>query len=691
MKVLWLLFRAGGSLFVAFIASFPSAVIFFKYSEYETTLDRFFLVAVPTLAIAYLLFVSFPTLLSWLQQRQLKVLIAFGLLAVIGAVAVVLPVAISRVYYLGMAAFGIVLFLLMAPTIPVVERMRVDHSMWHYVFGFLLSFIFAYGAVGFLGGVLKTVFSMLVFTGLLILVGSLIGYYLVRRAARSFRDGFLSRPLNVFLCLTLPVLLAGLLYASVQFPSMFIWIYITVPREWFGLFLASAIVTGTWGVSLLEQFESRGFYERFRQTRLFAFIKENLPGLYAGGMFFLINLILARALNHTAFSINSVVFEADAGPWMSILGLPEGEDVNRSVHPMVLITLRPLVRLVGIFMAEKWYLAPMIVIAAMSGLCVLMAWIFVKRATEMRTYAFIFAIFLGSTAAHLLFGSLTETYVFGMTSLIFFFLLVQAGEKRFSVLVPTGLLVFGITITNIAQGVIGLFFNKFGFWRLVRYCMLIITGGIALTALTSVLYPGKQTFFFVPADLAFEARFSKPVYEAPADRLLNKFQLVTRTMFFYGITAPKPIEDIARKDTNPTIDLKTYKGFKDRQEPSYASYDGLANIPLTVWLILLAGSFVFFLKGLRSSPHMPLMLGLLGSLGFNFFLHMNYGTELFLYTPYWVYALVFFIALAYAELANQKWFEAFLITFLLLLMINNAWFIFVVLRGLAPYFAAVPG
>lgn len=683
MKVLQFLFRVGVSLFVALIASHPAAVIFFQYSEYETSLDRIFLVAVPTLAIAYLLFEAFPTILNWLQHRQLKVLIAIGLLAVIAAVAVVLPFAISRIYYLGMAAFAIVLFALMAPGIPAVERMRVNYSLWHYALGFCLSLIFAYGAVGFLGGVLKSVFSMVVLTALLILVGSLVGYYLVRRAARSLRDGFLSRPLNMFLCLTLPILLAGLLYASLQFPSMFIWIYISVPQEWFGLFLATAIVTGTWGVSLLEQFEARGYYERFRQTKLFAFIKENLPGLYAGGMFFLINLVLARALNHTAFSINSVVFEADAGPWMSILGLPEGEDVNRSVHPMVLLTLRPLVRLVGLFMAEKWYLAPMIVIAVMSGLCVLMAWIFVRRATGRDTYAFIFAILLGSTPAHLLFGSLTETYVFGMTSLIFFFLLIQAGEKRFSVLVPVGLLVFGITISNIAQGVIGLFFNKFGFWRLVRYCVLIITGGIALTALTSVLYPGRQTFFFVPADLAFEARFSKPVYEAPADRLYHKFQLVTRTMFLYGVVAPRPIEDIARKHADPTIDLKTYKS----HDRVYASYVGLGNIPLALWLIVLAGSFLFFLKGLRTSPHVPLMLGLLGTLAFNFFLHMNYGTELFLYTPYWVYALVFFMALAYAELAGRKWFEAILTILLLLVMINSAWFMYVIQRGLAPYFA----
>ena len=83
------------------------------------------------------------------------------------------------------------------------------------------------------------------------------------------------------------------------------------------------------------------------------------------------------------------------------------------------------------------------------------------------------------------------------------------------------------------------------------------------------------------------------------------------------------------------------------------------------------------------------MLGLLGSLAFNFFLHMNYGTELFLYTPFWTYALIFFIALAFADLGDKKWFQTILTIFVVALMINNFWFILVILRGLAPFYAAV--
>jgi hypothetical protein len=402
-------------------------------------------------------------------------------------------------------------------------------------------------------------------------------------------------------------------------------------------------------------------------------------------MFFLINLVIARALNHPALTVNSVLFESDAGPWLFILGSPTEDVINRAVHPLVLITLRPLVRFVTLFMADQWQLAPILVAAAMSGLCVFMAWLFVKRATSQPTYAFIFSIMLGSTASHLVFGSLTDTYIFGAASLIFFLLLVQAKESRFSVLVPAGLLVFGITVTNIAQSAIVLFFNRFGFKRLLRYGLTLAAAAVMLTFLTSALFPNRQTLFFVPSDIAFEGNFVKPVRESPVESLKRKTEVVSRTMLLYGITAPSPLEVTADKPPHPTIDLKTY----DVRTDKLASYKGWGNLPLALWLILLVGAFVFLAKSRRTSPHLPLTFGLLGSLVFSFFLHMNYGTELFLYSIFWVYALVFFVALACAEFAGRAWFEISLALFLLVLMTNNFWFIFTILRALAPFFASI--
>ena len=123
MKAFQFAFRVGFSLITAFIVTFSSAIIFFDYSGYDNV-NRLFLVSIPTLAIAFLLFVTFPTLQKWIGQRQPAVLTALGLLALIGGAAVVLPVAVSSAYYLGVAAFAIALFALILPAAPSVERMR---------------------------------------------------------------------------------------------------------------------------------------------------------------------------------------------------------------------------------------------------------------------------------------------------------------------------------------------------------------------------------------------------------------------------------------------------------------------------------------------------------------------------------------------------------------------------------------
>jgi hypothetical protein len=685
MKILQFLFRAGVSLLIAFTASFSSAVIFFGYSAYEHTSDRLFLVAVPTLAIGYLLFEVSGRLWDWFRGRQVPILVGFGIFAAVAAVEFVLSYAVSRVYYLGMAAFAVTLFFFMLPAAPSAERLRPAHSMGHYFIGFLLSLFLAYAVIGFLGGVFKDRVGVILFCLATVAAGSVIGYYLVRRAAQSLRDGFLSNPVNLLLALSLPLFLAGIIYGALQYPAMFSLEFVQMEAEWFGFYLASGVIGGAWGLWVLDQVEARGFARSFAQTRVFVFIRENLPGLYAAILFFFINLIFARALNHPMYSLNSLIFEADAGPWMSILGYPEGHDVNRAVHPLVLITLRPITSIVRLFLADKWFFAPMIVVAAMNGLSVLMSWLFVKRAAQKDSYAFAFALMLGASAAHLLFGSLTETYVFGMTSLILFFLIVQSDEKRFWVLVPAGVLVFGVTVTNIAQSMIALFFKKtFNFWRLVYYGVIVLTVSIALTALVSVLYPGNQTFFYVPADLAFEGRFSKPIYEGPMERVVERTGVVGRAIFLYGVVAPQPLESVARKNTEPISEFETYN-FRSKE---MAWYHGAAYAPLILWLVLLAAAVIQFFRKFRSSPHTPLMLGLLASVAFNYLLHMNYGTELFLYSTFWTYLLVFFVGLALVDFAGRRWFEVVLAIFVLMMMVNNGLFVLGILRGFNPYLSA---
>ena len=227
-----------------------------------------------------------------------------------------------------------------------------------------------------------------------------------------------------------------------------------------------------------------------------------------------------------------------------------------------------------------------------------------------------------------------------------------------------------------------LFFKKtFSFWRLVYYGVIVLTISIALTALVSVLYPGNQTFFFVPADLAFEGRFSKPIYEGPMERVVERAGVVGRTIFLYGVVAPTPLESVARKNTDP---LTEYETFNYRSHLK-AWYNGPAYAPLVLWLILLAGALFYFFKNVRSSIHTPLMLGLLASVAFNYLLHMNYGTELFLYSPFGHTCWFSSWRLLLRNLQDAAGLKSVLAVFVLMLMINNAWFILVILRGLNPY------
>ncbi len=681
MNILGLLFRAGVSLSIAFAISFPSAVIYFGYTEYENSIDRFMLVAVPTLAIGFLFFEIYPKVFHWLKQRNRYTLITFAILSLIAAAETVLSVGSSRIYWLGTSAYAFAIFSLMLPSIPALERLQKKYFNLQYAAGFLLSFVLLYILIGFIAGALEGKYHLMATVALWTIPFNIAGYYLMRHVAWSLRHGFLKHRLNIFFVLTLPVFVGVIFYACLQFPSMFQAGFFQISPNWFDVYLSSAFVSGAWGLILLEQIEKRGWYEAFRKTKLFAFIKENIVGVYAGVAFFFINLMLARAINHPTFSFNSIIFEADAGPWFAILGLPEGYNVNRAVHPLTLITIRPFVRFIGLFLADKWFLAPMLGMALTSGAAVFMAWVFIKRAVQNDTHAFIFSALLGASASHLLFGSVTETYVFGMASLVFFILLVQANEKRFSVLVPAGLVVFGITVTNIAQSMIALFFKKFGFWRLVYYGMIVLTAGIALTAFVNMLFPGNQSSFWVPEDILFEAQFSRPVHTAQTENLALRAQMVSRNMFLYNILAPTPIEGQRLQPFgDPLISFKTY----NEKDGAIASYEGLANLPLIVWGVLLFTSLILFIKNLRSE-NTPLLYGILGGLAFNFLLHMNYGTELFLYTANWTFLLVFFVALSLKPLASQAWFQTSMAVFLLAMFANNVRFLSILLSGLAPY------
>ncbi|MFM8425222.1 MAG: hypothetical protein ACKOBL_08595, partial [Chloroflexota bacterium] len=95
--------------------------------------------------------------------------------------------------------------------------------------------------------------------------------------------------------------------------------------------------------------------------------------------------------------------------------------------------------------------------------------------------------------------------------------------------------------------------------------------------------------------------------------------------------------------------------------------DGL----VLVWAGLLALGGVLFLKNIVKK-YDGYSIAFLVTLLFYFLLHIQYGKDVFLYATNWTYVITLFLALAWRDLAGKRWFQAILLVFVLLLLVNNA-------------------
>ena len=80
---------------------------------------------------------------------------------------------------------------------------------------------------------------------------------------------------------------------------------------------------------------------------------------------------------------------------------------------------------------------------------------------------------------------------------------------------------------------------------------------------------------------------------------------------------------------------------------------------------------VLFLKNILKQDN-GYSIAFIVTLLFYFALHLRYGKDAFLYSANWTYAITLFLALAWRELADKRWFQILLLVFVLLLLVNNS-------------------
>jgi len=532
-------------------------------------------------------------------------------------------------------------------------------------FAWLIGVPFSYFIVGFLGKSYSFDHEIIPPVIFLHSCLSIYLYHVLGRAKAQLHFN----PIDFGMMITLFGILSGftlvIFKMAEDFPGLFspVFKYLTANQLiMFVVALGISLPLSSWILSHI----SNG---RFRHSIIVRLIDQNLAGLILAGFLFSTYLILVSIFNQPAFDVDDIFFDADSNLWRWRFATPDYRDYYwRSVHPFVLIIIRPLVALIAFFLKGDKLQATFVLVAFMGALCVFLVWYFVKHVVGNSLYALLIASVFGASAAQLVFSSLIETYIFlAATVLVFLILLLK--DKPLFLLVITGLVAFGITISNFGQTVIAHLLIKRDIKRWVKYGLIVAVLVVPLTLLNNFVYPNSQPYFFDLSSYESEGHNSFP----PS---VQRGVYLARVMFLHSIVAPEPL---ILKEEIPFLKVWMFRASIKKDPMRLAEYTNWFGTSVAmIWFSLMLVGGLLFLKNLRKQDyHFQFTLILI--LLFNFVLHLRYGKDVFLYSTNWTYAVILFLALAWEELANKRWFQISLLVFVALLLVNNSQLIYTML------------
>ncbi len=530
------------------------------------------------------------------------------------------------------------------------------------VIAWLLSLLAASLAIGFLDDFYQGFLEILFLTTLIQTLAGLLIYRLLGKAKRL-------PPLDLIptltLCLTLTAFGLYLFAMASRFPPLFNDQVLLFNKGTFIPFILGnliAIPCLAWARKLVKTGGTK-------QTSAYLLMNRTIVGILLAGFFFVIYLMLASIFNQPAFDVDDIFFDSDGLLWRMRFTSELYRDYYwRSVHPFVLLIIRPLVSVTAFFLKGDTLYAAMALVALSGALCVFLAWYFVNHMTRNPLYALLIASLLGVSASHLVFGSLIETYIF-LAAVMLTFLVLLLKDKPLPALVLAGLLSFGITISNFVQTVIAFLFAKRDFKQWVKYGLIVGALVIPLALLNNLVYPDSQPYFFIPSNLTVEAdnTFSPSTPRGAA---------ILRVMFLHSIVAPDPL---ILEEEIPFLKVWIFKA-DPLKMGEYNTFWG--TLLAFVWIgLFLLGGFLFLKNWKKHDQRFAPAFILI--LIFNFALHLRYGKDVFLYSTNWTYAIVLFLSLAWRDLGDKRWFQFLLLAFLALLMANNSRLIFAMLSASA--------
>jgi len=547
----------------------------------------------------------------------------------------------------------------------------------------LVGLIPAYFVAGYLSNFYSSLFQYILLSLIFQIMCGLLSHLLIDETLAGQAFNWRTEWTAILvLCLAAALAIATTLLVW-QFPTLFnrrILFMNSSLRIIFGM-LALPSMAGS--AVLMQRLQRSDLHNLLQKTSLWMFIQRNLAGIILALFFFFTYFTLTQCINFPGYDTVDRFFDTDISEWLARLAFTTPDQfMARAVHPAILLFLRPLVELIAIFLRGDKFQAVFLLNSLTGASCVLLVWLIVKQISSNTPFSLIMAFLLGIGTPHLLLSSMIETYIYSAFALLLFVLLMQSNKTDLRYTIPVGILVFGITITNLIQTCILYVFKRPQLKVILNYVVAILAITLILNVIQIQIYPHSMAIYD-PADLIFEQKYRVNLFEKTW-MLPGRFLLMGRAILLYAIVAPKPF--ILTTEIGTTF--PTFSVFKITiGEFHVAGYTGISDLTVKFWMLILFVACVRFVWDLFKSPRqMSLPLAFVACMGFNLLLHTFWGDDPMLYSPDWAYAVVLFVAYALQKWANNKWFQVTLTVLLCLIMSVNLNLIYLIMQTSLPFY-----
>ena len=342
------------------------------------------------------------------------------------------------------------------------------------------------------------------------------------------------------------------------------------------------------------------------------------------------------------FRDNDRAFDADTPNRIICLTRPQGAHYLTRLHPLYVLLLNPaglalrtLLELLGL-VARPGRVAAIGLTSGAAATGVAALFLLLRRVGLDRPFALLWALVFALSSSQTFWGILPETFVFSSASLLILLLAWSPPRAAGPLRAAAGVAAFGMAATNLVLvGLLPLLEGARGLGLTVRWVSrhlaLVVVAAGALSIAQHQIYP-RTVFFFarggVPGDDL--RNFLWP--RSPGD-LGSRSVEVASHFLLANLVAPR-FEVTGAGTQRPAILFAP---------PSLAAH----RVPGLAFAALWAGVLALGLAGGGGLTREPIVPALLAWVAFHAVLHLVFGTQLFLYSCQWTFAVIALAALAW--------------------------------------------